>query len=404
MGRKNLNNVEINVDFNEASSRQSLNSGDEVKTLFGKIKKWLSDLKAVAFSGSYNDLSNKPTSLPANGGNAATVNNKTVQSNVPENAVFTDTVYDDTALSARVTTVEGTSHTHSNKTILDNTTASYTSAEKTKLGGIAAGAQVNTITGVKGNSESTYRTGNVNITPANIGLGNVNNTADSAKNVLSASKLTTPRTLSLTGNVTGNVSFDGSANASMTTTVLNSAAATTALACSGNAASATKLATARTIQLTGAVTGSATFNGTANCSIATTLASTGSKITKIAEMTFTATTQYGTTEATAITLNFTSSSLNFDYLICYINNNYPDVYAYNYCGSFVLTNSDCTNMINGSNTRAYIHSTRYYTSYYGIYTSNYTTCFKLTSASQCKFFSQNMNAHVISLIIYGVKY
>lgn len=36
---------------------------------------------------------------------------------------------------------------------------------------------------VKGNAESSYRTGNVNITPANIGLGNVNNTADSAKSV-----------------------------------------------------------------------------------------------------------------------------------------------------------------------------------------------------------------------------
>lgn len=42
------------------------------------------------------------------------------------------------------------------------------------------------ITGVKGNAESSYRTGNVNITAANIGLGNVNNTADANKNVASA--------------------------------------------------------------------------------------------------------------------------------------------------------------------------------------------------------------------------
>lgn len=33
------------------------------------------------------------------------------------------------------------------------------------------------VTGVKGNSESTYRTGNVNITKANVGLGNVTNVA-----------------------------------------------------------------------------------------------------------------------------------------------------------------------------------------------------------------------------------
>lgn len=42
-------------------------------------------------------------------------------------------------------------------------------ADKTKLNGIATGAQVNTITGIKGNAESAYRTGNVNLTPANIG-------------------------------------------------------------------------------------------------------------------------------------------------------------------------------------------------------------------------------------------
>ena len=51
----------------------------------------------------------------------------------------------------------------------------FTDAYKTKLDGIAAGAQVNTVTGVKGSSETNYRTGNINITAANIGLGNVTN-------------------------------------------------------------------------------------------------------------------------------------------------------------------------------------------------------------------------------------
>lgn len=54
------------------------------------------DLAKVATSGSYNDLSNKPTiptSLPANGGNANTVGGFTVGTNVPADAVFTDTVY-----------------------------------------------------------------------------------------------------------------------------------------------------------------------------------------------------------------------------------------------------------------------------------------------------------------------
>jgi len=52
-----------------------------------------------SFSGSYNDLTDKPTiptipiSLPANGGDADTVNGHTVNSDVPANAVFTDTTY-----------------------------------------------------------------------------------------------------------------------------------------------------------------------------------------------------------------------------------------------------------------------------------------------------------------------
>lgn len=44
-----------------------------------------------------------------------------------------------------------------------------------KLNNIESNAQVNTITGIKGDNETTYRTGNVNITKTNIGLGNVAN-------------------------------------------------------------------------------------------------------------------------------------------------------------------------------------------------------------------------------------
>ena len=43
-----------------------------------------------------------PTELPANGGNSATVNGHTVNADVPENAVFTDTVYDDTEVQKTI--------------------------------------------------------------------------------------------------------------------------------------------------------------------------------------------------------------------------------------------------------------------------------------------------------------
>lgn len=65
-------------------------------------------------------------------------------------------------------------------------TNDFTTALKTKLEGIASGAQVNTVTGVKGDAETAYRTGNVNITKTNIGLGNVDNTSDASKPVSTA--------------------------------------------------------------------------------------------------------------------------------------------------------------------------------------------------------------------------
>lgn len=49
--------------FTAASSRTNINSGETLATIFGKIKKWFSDLKTIAFTGSYTDLLNKPTSM-----------------------------------------------------------------------------------------------------------------------------------------------------------------------------------------------------------------------------------------------------------------------------------------------------------------------------------------------------
>lgn len=86
-------------------------------------------------------------------------------------------------------------------------------ADKTKLDGIETGAQVNTVTSVAG------KTGAVTLVKGDVGLSDVDNTADAVKNVASAAALTTARTIGLTGDVTGSTSFDGSANISITTTV-----------------------------------------------------------------------------------------------------------------------------------------------------------------------------------------
>lgn len=48
------------VTFTEISTRENVESGDEHRTILAKIKKFFADLKAVAFSGDYQDLSNTP--------------------------------------------------------------------------------------------------------------------------------------------------------------------------------------------------------------------------------------------------------------------------------------------------------------------------------------------------------
>lgn len=49
--------------FTQATSRANLTTGEKLAVSLGKIMKWFADLKAVAFSGSYADLTNKPTAL-----------------------------------------------------------------------------------------------------------------------------------------------------------------------------------------------------------------------------------------------------------------------------------------------------------------------------------------------------
>ncbi len=59
-----MDSSENTTAFSMASARENLESGEKHNILFGKIAKWFADLKTVAFSGNYNDLSNKPA-IPA---------------------------------------------------------------------------------------------------------------------------------------------------------------------------------------------------------------------------------------------------------------------------------------------------------------------------------------------------
>lgn len=59
---------DMTATFSTASARTNISTGEKLSVIFGKIAKWFGDLKAVAFSGSYNDLSNKPTIPTVNNG------------------------------------------------------------------------------------------------------------------------------------------------------------------------------------------------------------------------------------------------------------------------------------------------------------------------------------------------
>ena len=98
----------------------------------------------------------------------------TLGKSVPSDAVFTDTVYTHP-------TTAGNKHIPSGG-------ASGQILRWSADGTATWGDDNNSLTGVKGNAESSYRTGNVNITPANIGLGNVNNTSDADKPISTATQ------------------------------------------------------------------------------------------------------------------------------------------------------------------------------------------------------------------------
>lgn len=117
-------------------------------------KKYVDDAMASAGTG---DMLKNVYDTNNNGivDNAEKVNGLTVQTAVPANAKFTDTTYGVVSTSANGLAPK-----------LPGNTTSYLRGDGTWATiSVPSGA----VSGVKGNAESTYRTGNVNLTPANIG-------------------------------------------------------------------------------------------------------------------------------------------------------------------------------------------------------------------------------------------
>lgn len=94
------------VAFTQNSSRVLPGTGESLKTIVGKVAKYLSDLKTVAFSGSYSDLSNLPSLVKRYSGTLATtektkaftisgavaVESVLLRDNVTKEVVFADVV------------------------------------------------------------------------------------------------------------------------------------------------------------------------------------------------------------------------------------------------------------------------------------------------------------------------
>ena len=180
------------VTFSDISgTAANVASGDTSATLWGKVKNWFSRLKALAFknkvaAGDFEAGAIKNTDVADDAAIA--------QSKV--SGLMTDYVAS-ISVSGRTVTYKNKNGANMGSITTQDTTYGLasqssnglmSSTDKTKLDGIESGAQRNTVLGVKGSSESAYRTGNVNITKANIGLGNVDNTADTDKPVSTATQ------------------------------------------------------------------------------------------------------------------------------------------------------------------------------------------------------------------------
>lgn len=129
-------------------------------------------------------------------------------------------------------------------------------------------SSVGNVTGVKGNDETAYRTGNVNITSANIGAAPISHASTATTYGVSSStnyghamaSSTTPKANGTAAVGTETAKFARGDHVHPAQTSVSGSSGS----CTGNAATATKLATDRTIQTDLASTSIASFDGSSN--------------------------------------------------------------------------------------------------------------------------------------------
>ena len=144
------------------------------------------NLATVATSGSYNDLTNKPT-LGTAAATASTDYATAAQGSTADTAVqpgdletvATSGAYSDLSGKPTIPTIDPDTVIDATYVATDN---NFTNADHTKLDGIAAGAEVNVVASV------ASKTGAVTLVKGDVGLGNVDNTSDANKPVSTATQ------------------------------------------------------------------------------------------------------------------------------------------------------------------------------------------------------------------------
>ena len=298
----NLNSAAGYEEYAAATATNALHADEaDVLSTARTIRTNLASTAAASFDGSADVTPGVTGTLPlANGGTGATTKANAV-TNLLAGLSHASTVITDSSGVAHYNTTTGISdyytgsdfwtyvkgkadptyaaksHTHAVFTAgVDGFVPHPGTASKTKFLRDDGTWQVaGEVTGVKGDAESAYRTGNVNLTPANIGAAAANHThsylplsggtltgnlssrqiAPSATNTYtlgtSSLKWSNVYATTFTGNLTGNVTGSLSGNATTATT-------------------ASKVN--QTLTLTGNVTGSVSLNATGTRTMTTTIA------------------------------------------------------------------------------------------------------------------------------------
>ena len=150
IGLGNVPNVTTNDQtptFTQAATRENIVSGNKLSVLFGKIMKWYADLKAVAFSGSYNDLSDKP-SIPSVGNGTVTIKQAGTQK-----GTFSMN-------QSGNTTIELTDNNTTYGAATQSAPGLMSAADKQKLDGVASGANAYSLplaaSGTRGGAQIGY--------------------------------------------------------------------------------------------------------------------------------------------------------------------------------------------------------------------------------------------------------